>query len=163
MNVIRPLTAAACLALIALTGGCAVSVIDPGKPDASAPAESTTSSSSSDAPEQEDTAADDAAPSREQLISGATRVLRCDGVLTIIDDGVSVYVEGDCEHLILNSSGSQVAADDVALLEVIGDANVVLTGEIGELLVNGTGNVVHWTGETPSVSDIGDANVLTAG
>ena len=168
MRLTTAASALTALLLAATLSGCAVSVTDPKEPDTASPSESTAAPSGaaekpSDTPEQADASTEGADPSRDDLIAAATRVMRCDGELTILDDAVSVYVEGECDRLILNSSGSQVATDDVVLLEVIGDANVVLAGTIGELLVNGTGNVVHWQGATPSVSDVGNANVLTAG
>lgn len=156
--------------LLAPLAGCSVAVVDgtakpesshdrgtDGETDADADAELTEDEPSGD----DDTA--DTGLDRETLIGAATSVRRCDGELTILDDAVAVYVEGTCERLILNSTGSQIATDDVAYLEVIGDGNVVLSGAVEKLLVNGMGNIVHWTGATPTVTDVGSSNVLTAG
>lgn len=172
MDMRRPLTAlAAGIVMIAVLAGCSVNIVDGDKPDSAERTPTTDSSVSeppdepSEGPEENPPAddADDADITREQLIDGAATVMRCDGELTILDDAVAVYVEGDCDRLILNSSGSQVVTDDVTTLEVIGDANLVLSGAVDTLLVNGTGNVVHWTGTTPSVTDVGSSNVLKAG
>ena len=80
-----------------------------------------------------------------------------------MDDATIVRVEGACDRIVVNASGAQLVADDVALVEVIGNSNVVLTGAVQKVLVNGEANVVHWTGKTPTVSDIGSTNTLTAG
>lgn len=170
MRIIR--TAAAVAAVLALSFGttaCSVRIADGAA--SSAPEKRT--EGDADAPAKEDSpspAESDAgsAPetggvTRDDLIAGATRTLRCDGELTMLDDAVIVRVEGSCDRLILNTTGSQIVADDVALLEVIGDGNLVLSGAVDELLVNGTGNVVHWDGATPKVSDVGSSNTLTAG
>ncbi|WP_433585048.1 hypothetical protein [Microbacterium hydrocarbonoxydans] len=157
--------------------GCAVSITSDEKPapseHQSSSADASTGDSSADDDGQKVAPRDDEPTepgpvedddvTREQLMAAATRTMRCDGELTILDDAVVVHVEGDCDRLILNSTGSQLVADDVALVEVIGDGNLLLTGAVEELLVNGTGNVVHWTGATPTVSDIGEANLLKAG
>ncbi|MGO4679478.1 DUF3060 domain-containing protein [Microbacterium sp. 2MCAF23] len=100
---------------------------------------------------------------RADLIAAATTTQRCDGELTLMQDAVSVHVEGSCDRLIVNARGAQVVADDVAHLSVIGDANVVLAESMQELVVNGDANVVHWTGAAPSISDVGTSNTLTAG
>ena len=100
---------------------------------------------------------------RAAVIAAATRTVRCDGEYALMDDAMIVRVEGACDRIIVNASGSQLVADDVALVEVIGNSNVVLTGAVQKVLVNGEANVVHWTGATPTVSDIGSTNTLTAG
>lgn len=159
----------AAIALIMIMSGCSVSIVDGETPDASEQQKPPASSSSeggsspSKEPDADEPPSDADEITRDKLIDGATTVMRCDGELTILDDAVAVYVEGDCDRLILNSSGSQVVTDDVTTIEVIGDANLVLSGAIDTLLVNGKSNIVHWSGATPSVTDVGDSNVLTAG
>ncbi|MFE6736625.1 hypothetical protein [Microbacterium sp. NPDC057650] len=170
MRIIR--TAAAIAAVLALSFGataCSIRIADGAAPSATdkraAGDADASAKEDSPAPAESDagSAPDRDGVTRDDLIAEATRTLRCDGELTMLDDAVIVRVEGSCDRLILNTTGSQVIADDVALLEVIGDGNLVLSGVVDELLVNGTGNVVHWTGATPKVSDVGSSNTLTAG
>ncbi len=88
--------------------------------------------------------------------------MKCDGGLTLLDNAMSTQVEGWCEALILNTTGSQIVADDVRTLKVIGDGNLVFVGSVETLVVNGEGNVVIWTGDTPRITDVGSTNVLKA-
>ncbi|WP_292701134.1 DUF3060 domain-containing protein [Microbacterium sp. 69-10] len=170
---IRPLPALATAAvLVALLSGCSVSVID----GTDTPASTTRGEPAKEVP----SASPDAAPTdegehplpnagtgldRDSITAAATTVRRCDssGELTILDDAVVARVEGTCKRIILNSKGSMLVTDDVTSLEVIGDANLVLTGSVDQVLVNGMGNTVHWSGATPTVSDVGSGNTLTAG
>ncbi|MGX1934655.1 hypothetical protein [Microbacterium resistens] len=180
MRTLRPLSGVlVATALLVALSGCSVAVVDgeAGEPSSSSSpdtgadtgresAEDDASSAASTGAEDSLPAADDAAtgadPTREALIASSTRTLRCDGELTLLDDAMATRVEGSCDRLILNTRGSQVVTDDVAFLEVIGDGNVVLSGAVDKLLVNGEGNVVRWTGETPEISDVGSTNVLKA-
>jgi len=174
-TMIRPLPAlAAAAVLVALLSGCSVSVID--KTDGGKPA-----AGAQDTPAKEEPpASPEAAPTdagehplpnaatgldRDAITAAATTVRRCDssGELTILDDAVVARVEGTCKRIILNSKGSMLVTDDVTSMEVIGDANLVLTGSVDQVLVNGMGNTVHWSGATPTVSDVGSGNTLTAG
>ena len=100
--------------------------------------------------------------SRDELSAMVTRTERCDGELTLLDNGMSTRVDGDCDVLTLNTTGSQIVADDVTTLQLIGDGNVVIAGAVETLLVNGEGNIVVWTGDTPAVTDVGSTNVLKA-
>lgn len=158
------------LPLAAALAGCSVSVVDTAKPSASPSPEYSadvrlTRPSGPPRPVPQTgppvTMGGDA--TRSALIAAATRTVRCDGEYTLMDDAIIVRVEGSCKRIIVNASGSQVVADDVSSLELIGDSNIVLAGTVREVLVNGDANVVHWTGATPTVSDIGSANTLTAG
>lgn len=172
---IRPLPALAATAvLIALLSGCSVSVID--GTGADRPSATTQDKPAKEEPvESPDTAPTDAGePSlpnaatgldRDAITAAATTVRRCDssGELTILDDAVVARVEGTCKRIILNSKGSMLVTDDVTSMEVIGDANLVLTGSVDQVLVNGMGNTVHWSGATPTVSDVGSGNTITAG
>ena len=180
MRTLRPLSGVlVATALLVALSGCSVAVVDGGAGEpspSSSPdpgAEAGTESAEDDASPAASTGAEDslpavddaatgADPTREALIASSTRTLRCDGELTLLDDAMATRVEGPCDRLILNTRGSQVVTDDVAFLEVIGDGNVVLSGAVDKLLVNGEGNVVHWTGETPEISDVGSTNVLKA-
>lgn len=186
MRTPRPLAAlGTALALAAVLTGCSVSVVDDAKPSpatasgpagfsaedaretppAADPGSSPTASTASTAPPavQNPPAAKEGGITRDDLVAGATTVQRCDRELTLMQDGMAIHVEGSCEHLIVNARGAQIVADDVAALEIIGDANLVLTGPLQKVTVNGSGNVVKWTGATPTVSDVGSANTLTAG
>ena len=171
---IRPLPAlAAAAVLVALLSGCSVSVIDKaegGKPAAGAqdkPAKEEPPASPDPAPTDagEHPLPNAATGLDRDAIIAATTVRRCDssGELTILDDAVVARVEGACKRIILNSKGSMLVTDDVTSMEVIGDANLVLTGSVDQVLVNGRGNTVHWSGATPTVSDVGSGNTLTAG
>lgn len=172
---IRPLPALATAAvLVALLSGCSVSVIDGTGADRP-PATTSHEPTKEEPPTSPDAAPTDAGEhplpnagkglDRDAITAAATTVRRCDGSgeLTILDDAVVARVEGTCKRIILNSKGSMLVTDDVTSLEVIGDANLVLTGSVDEVLVNGMGNTVHWSGATPTVSDVGSGNTLTAG
>lgn len=168
-NSTKAVAVLAAFAVVMLIGGCSVGIVDSraeqdgihGGAPAHTPSEPDKTSDETGG----DTSGANAGStlSREQVISAAAKVMRCDGEQTMLEDGVVIHVEGPCDRLILNTRGSQVAADDVTYLEVIGDGNVVLAGQVEKLLVNGRGNVVHWSGATPTVQDVGSENVLTAG
>lgn len=170
MTLPRPLTAIAVTAMLltALTA-CSVNVVDGAQPRPAASDDATQTDADAETGPPLDVIDEQAEPDagddidREALIAAATNVRRCDGELTIVDNAVLVRVEGPCDRLIVNSSGSQVVTDDVTFLEVVGDGNVVLSGTVETLLVNGAANVVHWQGATPTVTETGAANVLTAG
>ena len=159
---------AAALAL----AGCSVGLVDGAKPTSSPRPDSTSraevqggaaSQPPSPAPVTEPPVTMPGGPDRAAVIAAATRTVRCDGEYSLMDDAMVVRVEGACDRIIVNASGSQLVADDVGIVEVIGNSNVVLTGAVQKVLVNGEANVVHWTGATPTVSDIGSTNTLTAG
>ena len=148
----------AALALTTALAGCSVSVVDGTSPSADTSRQDPTPARETDPPSTAQGASD-----RASLIAAATRTVRCDGEYALMDDAIIVRVEGACDHVIVNASGSQLVIDDAALVEVIGSSNVVLAGTVQTVRVNGNANVVHWTGATPTVSDIGSANTLTAG
>lgn len=170
MALSRPLTALTVAALLAAAlTSCSVNVVDGGAPAEPSAEQSTPPT---DFTVEKQTSADDTDErdqggleglDRETLIASATTVRRCDGELTILDDAVTMRIEGACDRLILNTRGSQIVTDDVAFLEVIGDGNVVLSSTVDKLLVNGAANVVQWQGATPTITETGSANVLTAG
>ena len=172
MSFIRTaLTAAAVGTLAVALSGCSISVVDNAadKPAAETPTtETQTSSTDQDTaqeePDAETPASDDDIDALIQDAEGdgASVVQRCDGELTLLDNGSNVRVEGHCDRLILNMTGSIINAEDVDYLSVIGDGNAVFVGEVDEVLVNGSGNIVTWTGATPSVKDVGTGNVLKA-
>lgn len=161
---------AAALALTAGLAGCSVSVVDAAQPSAS-PSPEVSADVQLDRPSGSPQPVSPTDPpvtvgdalSRAGLIAAATTTQRCEGELTLMQDAAVVHVEGSCDRLIVNAQGAQVVADDVAYLSVIGSANVVLTGAVQTLVVNGDANVVNWTGTTPTITDVGTANTLKAG
>lgn len=176
MIIFRPLLAlatalATALVLSAGLTACSVHVVDGDASSVSpSPADSTPSTPASgrastpSASSADGSAATEAdGVTRADLIDRATKVLRCDGELTITQDAVALRIEGPCDSVVLNSSGSRIVTDDVAHLEVIGDGTLVLTGHVQRLGVTGSANVVHWTGSTPAILDVGDGNIITAG
>lgn len=163
--------AAAGAVLITLTG-CSVGVVDGSaeKPAAEKPADAPATAPQTepaadpaDGPDAETPDATDRGITRDSVIAAATTTQRCDGELTILDNAVIIRVEGACDRLILNSTGSMVVADDVDYLSVIGDGNAVFVGTVDQMVVNGDANLVNWTGATANVQDVGSANVLQAG
>lgn len=169
MSFIRPILGIATVAVfVTLLSGCSVSVVDKSVPNKSAaPPQQSAPDASSEQPVEEN-ASDSLIPGvtemdRSSLSAAATSVRRCDGEITILDDAIVARVEGSCDRLILNSTGAMIVTDDVTLLEVIGDGNLVLTGAVDTVQVNGTGNSVHWVGPTPVVQNTGSGNLITAG
>lgn len=166
MTSLRPILAfAAAAALAALFSGCSVAVVDKSPDSGSAAGGTQSPPTDGGAPpiaSDPITAPAGVALDRETVISAATTVRRCDDELTIIDDALTARIDGSCDRIILNSTASTIVTDDVGYLEVIGDGNVVFAGDVTKLLVNGEGNVVHWSGQTPAVTDVGTSNVLTA-
>lgn len=171
MRTLRPLAlAVATLSLTLAFTACSVNVVDGTKPSAGSEKtppqktdEKTTPSTAPSEDAEEQSSPDGDGIDRQTVIAAATTVKRCDGELTLTQDAAIIRVEGACDRVILNATGSQLVTDDVAYLEVIGDGNVVLSGTVDKLLVNGNSNLVHWQGTTPAVTDVGSANVLTAG
>ncbi|MCE4026550.1 DUF3060 domain-containing protein [Microbacterium sp. Au-Mic1] len=158
------------LALAAGLTGCSISVVDTAHPSRSPSPDASVdvkgerpSGPPKPVPQTDAPVTMPDAVSRAGLIAAATTTQRCDGELTLMQDAVAVHVEGPCDRLIVNAQGAQVVADDVTSLSVIGSANVVLAASVRELVVNGDGNIVNWTGSTPAISDIGTANTLKAG
>lgn len=151
---------AAVTALSLSLAGCSVDVVDDsGSSDTEAPDDVETETFD----DETDVGSDvDLGLSRDDLSAMVTRTMRCDGELTLLDNGMSTRVDGNCDALTLNTTGSQIVADDVATLQLIGDGNVVFAGAVETLLVNGEGNIVVWTGDTPAVTDVGSTNVLKA-
>ncbi len=170
MHRTRPLPLLGILALAAALTGCSISVVDSANPSASPESSASVTQEGEHrtdppkpAPQTDPPVSLRDGPTRDTLIATATTIQRCDGQLTLMQDAMTVRVEGACDRLILNAHGAQVVADDVAVVEIIGDSNVVFAGSIQKLNVNGSANVVTWTGATPTVSDIGSGNTLTAG
>lgn len=167
-NTTKTVALVVALAMATLTAGCSVGIVDqgdgPDTPHSTAPVASPSEPGTASGVGEEGAAGQDAAetPGREQILAAVSKVMRCDGEQIMLEDEVILSVEGPCDRLILNTRGSQVLTDDVGYLEVIGDGNVVLSGRVDKLLVNGRGNVVHWNGPTPTVQDVGSENVLTA-
>ncbi|MDR2997526.1 MAG: hypothetical protein LBU78_05360 [Microbacterium sp.] len=163
MRIIRTVAGVVTAVALAFTAtACSVSIVDRTAPSESSSTDAGSKGvekTASDAP----AAPDAAGATRDDITARAARTLRCDGELTMLDDAVVVRIDGSCDRLILNTTGSQVVAEDIGTLEVIGDNNLVLTGAVDHLTVNGESNIVHWTGATPNVTDVGDTNTLTAG
>ncbi len=173
----RSLTAAAAsAALLLVLTGCSIAVSEPApEPVATTDETATASTPEAESPSEEQSSPEpvtdagtwsaEVAEARADALALVTKTVRCDGELLLGDtaDAEIVQVDGACEHLAIRMDGGVVIASDVVTLDLSGDADIVYVDSVSVLNVAGSGNVVYWSGQTPKLTETGDANLLTAG
>jgi len=191
-----PALALAALLAIGLTG-CSVSVTD-----AEAPGDETATASPGSQPAGDDTAAESgsetepadepAAPEdedpqpvassdsssgggdswseeeadyRDDMLDAVTRTLTCDGEVTFTPDeaGTVAKIDGPCDRIVVDMFAGVVIAGEVGEIEVNGSGNVIYLDSVDAITAAGDANSVSWLGDTPKVSDSGAGNVIISG
>lgn len=161
----------------ALLCGCSITTVDgkdapPASPETTAAEEP--SPETSTAPEDAtDPAANADAPAltgqqqevRDELRASSTTTLACEGELLLgaEQSGQSIVVTGYCESLTVEAEGATVLAESVGTLVVGGSGIVVYVDSADSISVTGSASVVNWASGDPTVSDTGQANLVTKG
>jgi len=182
MRALRSVVATVALAaLVVLSSGCTVSIVDP----------SDRSSDAASTPERSDSAPDptgapltptssprpparpsatptspalsiEGAAERARLGDAATTTTACpQGPLT--EDGAIIRIEGPCPELVIEIDAGAVIADEVDALTLSGSGTIVYVTGVGTVTITGSANAVHWQGDAPAVVDRGAANVVQRG
>lgn len=173
------------VALVALTAALAGCSADIEPADRAAPTSASngpTSTAPPAPPTSEGTAADDGAPDDVEddtapagdvvaggadapgdpyADSGPTSILNstCDGQdLDIDEDGSTTLMDGRCGTVTVSASWAVVNLTDADAVVLVGDNVTLLAADVGEVVVEGSGNVVNVTSSASPVVDRGRLN-----
>lgn len=100
---------------------------------------------------------------RAELEAAVTKEINCSGGSVTIDDiGAVIGLGEDCANVEITGAGAILVAESITNLDISATGTVVFAAEIGAVNVTGSGNVVTWESGSPTISDTGITNVLTA-
>ncbi len=146
-----------------MLGGCVAELIGPGalvSSPTSAPGSSAGSPSDgdgSDSPSESTSAAPIDEYSRADYAGTITSTLTCP-TEEFSSTGASAAITGACETVTVGASASVLILDDVGDLRIEGTGNIVFLRTARSVVISGSTNVVRWEDEPASISDSGVAN-----
>jgi len=102
---------------------------------------------------------------RDDMLDAVSRTLTCDGEVTFTADdaGTVAKVDGPCDRVVVDMFAGVVIAGEVGEIEVNGSGNVIYLDSVDVITAAGDANSVSWLGDTPEVNDSGAGNVIISG
>lgn len=82
-----------------------------------------------------------------------------DGSVILAQSAEVVELSGPCPDVRVEAAAVVLLADEIGALVVHGSASTVLATSIESVVVDSAGNQIFWSGDQPTITDTGAANV----